>query len=124
LRLRYRNRHILLPGDMEARVERGLLQNGLPIKAEVLKVAHHGSRTSTTPEFLARAAPRFGIISVGAYGRFGHPSQEVLQELRRAGVRTYRTDRDGAVMVSTDGNRLELESFRDAVHTWPTFRPR
>ncbi len=123
LRLGYGARHMLLPGDVEARMERHLLQDGLPLASEILKVAHHGSKTSSTPAFLERAASRFGIISVGAFGRFGHPNAETLEALRVAGVRTYRTDQDGAVTVSTDGNRLELTTFRDSLHPWPRFVP-
>ena len=123
LRLSYGARHILLPGDVEARMERHLLQEDLPLASEILKVAHHGSKTSSTPAFLERAAPRFGIISVGAFSRFGHPHAETLEALRVAGVRTYRTDQDGAVTASTDGNRLELTAFRDSLHPWPRFVP-
>jgi competence protein ComEC len=123
LRLSFGSRHILLPGDVEARMERRLMGDGLPIASQVLKVAHHGSRTSTTPEFLNEVAPRFGIISVGAFGRFGHPYQSVIETLRSAGVRTYRTDQDGTVTISTDGNRIELTTFRETQRSWPRFVP-
>jgi competence protein ComEC len=123
LRLNFGGRRILLPGDAGARVERRLAGEGLPISSDVLKVAHHGSRTSTTPEFLRGVAPRFGIISVGAFGRFGHPSQSVIEALRSAGVRTYRADQDGTVTISTDGNRIEFTTFRNAQRSWPRFGP-
>jgi len=76
-----------------------------------LKVAHHGSKTSTTDAFLAAAHPAFGAISVGKDNSFGHPSPEVVERLEDAGVRVYRTDRDGAVTASTDGATLTVTTF-------------
>ncbi|MBI4479446.1 MAG: ComEC/Rec2 family competence protein [Acidobacteria bacterium] len=123
LRLGYKGRHILLPGDVEERMERRLLAAGEPLASDVLKVAHHGSRTSSTAEFLRRVAPQFGIISVGAFKRFNHPNDEVIEALRAAGVRTYRTDRDGTTTVSTDGHRIEVTTYREALRPWPQFVP-
>jgi competence protein ComEC len=121
LRLTYGGRSILLPGDVEARMERRLVEEGADLASDVLKVAHHGSRTSSTPEFLSRVAPRFGVISVGAFKRFGHPNDDVLAALATAGIRMYRTDRDGAVTISTDGRRLDVTAYRDALKPWPAF---
>ena len=121
LRLQYGQRRVLLPGDVESRMEKRLVENGYPIASDILKVSHHGSKSSSTPAFLARVAPSFGIISVGAYGRFGHPHAEVLEALRRAGIHTFRTDQDGSVTVLTDGHRIELTTFRDALRPWPRF---
>jgi len=111
------------PGDVEARMERRLLEPSAAIRSDVLKVAHHGSRTSSTPEFLERVAPIFGIISVGAFKRFGHPNDDVLAALNAAGVRTYRTDQDGTVTISTDGHRLEITALRDTLRPWPPLIP-
>ncbi|MBI2816636.1 MAG: ComEC/Rec2 family competence protein [Acidobacteria bacterium] len=122
VRLGYGKRHILLAGDAEARMERLMAADELPLASDVLKVGHHGSKTSTTAAFLNRVAPRFGIISVGPYGRFGHPNAEVLDALSGVGVQTYRTDLDGSVTASTDGNRVEFSRFRDTVRPWPAFR--
>ncbi|OFW42220.1 MAG: hypothetical protein A3J28_06375 [Acidobacteria bacterium RIFCSPLOWO2_12_FULL_60_22] len=122
LRLGYGRRHVLLPGDVEARMEQRLVKDGMPIASDILKVPHHGSKTSTSPDFLARVAPRFGLISVGPYRRFGHPHAEVLEALQQAGVRTYRTDADGATTVSTDGNRIELTTYRETLRPWPPFQ--
>ena len=123
LRLDYQGRHILLPGDIESRMERHLAAAGGPLASDVLKVAHHGSRTSSTSEFLQRVAPQFGIISVGAFKRFGHPNDEVIEALHAAGVRTYRTDRDGTTTISTNGHRLAITTYRDALRPWPPFAP-
>ena len=121
LRLEYGARRVLLPGDVELRMEKRLVEDGLPIASDILKVPHHGSKTSTTAQFLSKVNPRFGIISVGAYGRFGHPHKVVLETLQRAGVRVYRTDGDGSITALTDGNRIELEAFRDTLRPWASF---
>jgi competence protein ComEC len=123
LRLDYQGRRILLPGDVEARMERRLAERNEPISSDVLKVAHHGSRTSSTPAFLERVSPQFGIISVGAFKRFGHPHEEVLDALRSAGVRLYRTDRDGTTTISSDGHHLAISAYRDTLRPWPRFAP-
>ncbi|MBI1956445.1 MAG: ComEC family DNA internalization-related competence protein, partial [Acidobacteria bacterium] len=121
LRLQYGQRRVLLPGDVESRMEKWLVENGYPVASDILKVPHHGSKSSSTPAFLARVAPSFGIISVGGYGRFGHPHAEVLEALQRAGIHTFRTDQDGSVTVLTDGHRIELTTFREALRSWPRF---
>jgi len=121
MRLGYGSRHILLLGDVEARMEKRLAEGDLPLSSEIMKVAHHGSKTSTTAPLLSRVAPRFGMISVGAFSRFGHPNREVLEALHQAGVWTYRTDDDGSISASTDGYRIEFSRFRDSLRPWPAF---
>lgn len=111
--MHYGNETFLLPGDAEKQVEREVLSENSAeaMRAEVLKVGHHGSKNSTTQEFLAAVRPRFGIISAGEDNLFGHPSPELLERLENAGVRVFRTDRDGAVHVLTEGKRLEITGF-------------
>jgi competence protein ComEC len=113
LRLHYGGRTFLLPGDAEKQVEREILSANTAeaIHSDVLKIGHHGSKNSTTPEFLATVQPRFGIISAGEDNPYGHPSPELLERLENAGVRVLRTDRDGDVHVLTDGTRLEISCF-------------
>ena len=113
LRLRYGNRGLMLPGDAEKQVEKEMLveNSADSLRADVLKVGHHGSKNSTTPEFLAAMQPHVGIISAGEGNPYGHPSPELLERLEGAGVRILRTDRDGAVHVLTDGTRLEITCF-------------
>jgi len=113
LRLRYQERAVLLPGDAEKEAEREMLsESGQDsLRAEVLKIGHHGSRNSTTPEFLAAVKPRLAIISVGEDNPYGHPNAELLERLARAGVRVLRTDRDGAVHILMDGRGLEVSCF-------------
>ena len=81
------------------------------LRSVVLKVGHHGSKTSTSAPFLAAVAPRWAVIDVGAGNRFGHPAKETLDALKDAGVETYRTDRDGAIVFRTDGNSMRVETY-------------
>ena len=87
-------RDYLLTGDIEASAEAALLESYPGLQVDVLKVAHHGSRTSTGSAFLASVAPRLAIISCGISNRFGHPHREVMRRLRHLGVGVLRTDRD------------------------------
>lgn len=113
LKLQYQGHAVMLPGDAEKGVEREILQGAAPedLRAEVLKIGHHGGKNSTTPEFLAAVRPRVAVISVGEENPYGHPSAELLERLKNAGVRVLRTDRDGAVHTLTDGNGVEIHCF-------------
>jgi molybdopterin-containing oxidoreductase family iron-sulfur binding subunit len=81
------------------------------LDADFLKVPHHGSRTSTTEPFLESVHPKFAAISVGESNPFGHPNDDVIDRIEMRGTKLYRTDRDGAITVLTDGNQLELHTF-------------
>lgn len=105
---------LLLAGDVERPSERKILAEEQPVGVNFLKVAHHGSRTSTTEPFLSAAHPAFAAISVGRDNSFGHPSPEVTERMEAAGVRVYRTDRDGAITASTDGSALSVSTFLHA----------
>ncbi|MDE2804565.1 MAG: DNA internalization-related competence protein ComEC/Rec2 [Gemmatimonadota bacterium] len=96
LRVDYGRFSALLMGDADAGIEAGLLDEG---EVTLLKVGHHGSRTSTSTEFVRAVSPEYALISVGARNRYGHPDPVVLGRLERAGVRVFRTDRDGTVGV-------------------------
>jgi hypothetical protein len=112
LRLKYRNRTLLLPGDAENQAEHAMLEeNSADLHADVLKVGHHGSKNSTTQEFLDAVAPAIAIISSGEDNPYGHPSPELLERLEASRARVLRTDRDGAVHILTDGDRLEISCF-------------
>lgn len=99
-------RTALLTGDIEGLAESDLVAGGRPLAADVLKVPHHGSRTSTAAAFLFRVSPRLGLIGVGRRNRFGHPAPEVVERLLAARVRTFRTDRDGEVALVFSGGRI------------------
>jgi competence protein ComEC len=109
--LRFGAVRFLLTGDVEGRGEGALG----PVAGEVVKVPHHGSRSSSSPLFVAAASPRVAVVSAGFRNRFGHPSEEVVSRYLAAGARVFRTDRDGAVTVSTDGDRIWVESARDGL---------
>ncbi len=105
LHVAYGTSSILLEGDAEAPIEQAMLsETGL--ESTLLKVGHHGSITSTRPEFLARVGPQWAVISCGLHNRYGHPRQEVLQELEDAHVRTLRTDLNGAACFRLGGRSV------------------
>jgi competence protein ComEC len=110
---------ILFTGDAEAPEEEWLLAHDpSALAADVLKVGHHGSSTSTTPPFLAAVHPRLALVSVGAHNAYGHPDASVLRALHDAGAQVLRTDRAGTIVVRTDGHGLEVEA-RDERWTIP-----
>jgi competence protein ComEC len=111
LRLQDGRETLLLTGDIERPVERTLLANGDSVGAEFLKIPHHGSRTSTTEPFFESVHPKFAAISVGENNPFGHPNDDVIDRIEMQGTKLYRTDRDGAITVLTNGNQLELHTF-------------
>ena len=84
-----------------------------PLKADFLKVPHHGSKTSSTDAFVEAVAPKFAVVSVGDGNQFGHPVDSVIQRYAAAGVRFLRTDRDGAVTALTDGQILTVRTFAE-----------
>jgi competence protein ComEC len=94
---------VLLEGDAEAPIEDAMLSEP-GLASTLLKVGHHGSITSTRPEFLARVTPQWAVISCGLHNRYGHPRQEVLEELQSANVRTFRTDINGISCFVLDGS--------------------
>ena len=113
LRMAFQNERVLLPGDAEQQSERTIVAESPAgeLRADVLKVGHHGGKNSSMPDFLAAVQPRIAIISAGADNPYGHPSREVLERLEKAGVRVLRTDRHGSVHVWTDGQTLEVSCF-------------
>jgi competence protein ComEC len=107
--LKYEATSVLLEGDAEGAIEDAMLgENGL--ESTLLKVGHHGSLTSTKPEFLARVRPQWAVISCGFRNRYGHPRGEILEELQAAHVRTFRTDTDGAECFLLDGKAAVSDS--------------
>jgi len=101
---------VILTGDIERDAERELVRKEMP-RSDVLVVPHHGSRTSSTPEFVAAVAPRWAIVPVGYRSRFGHPNAQVLERYREAGARIVRTDLEGAVSLRI-GNEIAVGTER------------
>jgi len=110
LRITMADISFLLTGDITEVGESALVATGSDLRTTVLKVAHHGSMTSTSLDFLERAKPTIDVISVGVGNRYGHPVPEILERLE--GDLILRTDEHGDVILSTDGRHLWLETQR------------
>jgi competence protein ComEC len=111
-RIRFGERSFLLTGDMERPMEARLLRDEAVLAADVLKVGHHGSRTSTTASFLDAVGPSIAMISAGFQNSFGHPHRDVIGRLAERRTAVLRTDLDGLVTVRTDGKRLWFDTMR------------
>jgi len=109
LEVRLGDVRFLFTGDIESAAEARLVEMGRVRPADVLKVAHHGSRTSSANAFIAAARPRWAVVSSGAGNRYGHPAPQVLRRLRDAGARVWRTDLEGGLALQTDGTTLWAE---------------
>jgi competence protein ComEC len=113
LELRYRKVSVILPGDISAEVERALVSRIPLAPRRVLKLAHHGSGTSTSAEWLEGLRPQIAIVSCGRENRYGHPAPGVLARLRERGIEVRRTDLEGMVVVATDGRRIVADGDRE-----------
>jgi competence protein ComEC len=111
LRLRFGERAFLLTGDIEKEAEAALAVGPDELRSDVVKVAHHGSRTSSIAALIARTRPSLAVISVGLSSIFGHPHKEVLERWRTSGAEVLTTGRRGTITVSTDGHDLKVETF-------------
>jgi competence protein ComEC len=110
LRLRFGEHSFLLTGDMERQAEWSLIDRGVLTRTTVLKVAHHGSRSSTLPEFLEATRPTFAIISAGYGNLFRHPHPELLERLEAHKTAILRTDQSGLITIRSDGRRLSVQT--------------
>ncbi|MCX6789791.1 MAG: ComEC/Rec2 family competence protein [Candidatus Gribaldobacteria bacterium] len=105
-RLSYGSSDFLFTGDLPTKNEIELLASNQDVASEVLKVAHHGSKYSSSPEFLAVVNPQLAIISCGANNTYGHPNQEVLNNLQNFAINTLRTDQKGDITITSDGSNF------------------
>ena len=110
LHVAYGATSVLLEGDAESPIERAMM-NEPGLRSTLLKVGHHGSVSSTQPDFLARVTPQWAVISCGLHNRYGHPREEVLQELQSSKVRTFSTDINGSVCFTLDGTASSADPF-------------
>ena len=107
LRVEFGRTAILMTGDAQSEAEARLLSHGgADLRADILKVGHHGSAYSSTPEFLAAVHPKIAIISCGLHNVFGHPSPLTLSALQAEGAAAYRTDLDGGTSIEADGRQF------------------
>lgn len=116
-KLIYGNESFLFAGDAEEEAELETLGRGYNMKSTVLKVAHHGSRTSTDQYFLSRVSPREAVICVGKDNSFGHPTSQVLRRLKSRGIKIYRTDLDGTILYLSNGREHRVELPGKAVYS-------
>lgn len=96
----------IFTGDAEEEAEQDILQNGIDLKADVLKIAHHGSKTASSQAFLEAVAPAYAVISCGEGNSYGHPHAEVLNRLRSMGIQVFRTDEQGSIVATSDGETI------------------
>jgi competence protein ComEC len=111
MRISANGMNFLLPGDASKKAEEGMLASQEPLESQMLKVAHHGSKSSSSAEFLARVAPRVAIISTEAQGVGGLPNAATLEALQNAGARVFRTDIDGATTVEWKNGALTVQTY-------------
>ena len=116
LRLDYGDFSMLLPGDAEEQTEHRMLTKDLNLKVKILKIAHHGSKYATAQDFIDRVKPEVAIISCGEWNRYGHPAQAVLDRLRAANAKLYRTDLQGEITITTKGkeNDYVIKTAKEA----------
>lgn len=118
LMVQYGEVRFLFTGDMERDAEIELLDSGADVKADVLKVGHHGSYTSTSYRFLREVAPAYGVISVGAANDYGHPHDDPMSRLRDAEVTIYRTDKMYDIVAFTDGKEIQFSWGNSYAKPW------
>ncbi len=114
-KLNYKKYSMLFTGDIEAIAEKAILKkyskNLNILKSDILKVAHHGSKTSSITEFIEKIKPKYAIIGVGEDNKFGHPSDSTIQNLEKANIRIYRTDKMGEIEIKTNGKEIKINEF-------------
>lgn len=108
-KLTFGSESFLFTGDAPIEVEERLIDSGSAVHVDVLKVGHHGSASSSSAEFLDAVSPGIAVIQVGEGNRYGHPTQEVLERLKRVGATILRTDKDGRVEVKSNGKKVWVE---------------
>ncbi|MCE5173343.1 MBL fold metallo-hydrolase [Paenibacillus profundus] len=112
LRLQYKDTSFLFTGDAEQKSEADMIKSGANLSADVLKVGHHGSTTSTSQKFLNAVKPAHAIISAGTGNKYGHPTKDILTRLKKANSKIYRTDQQGTVTAISDGKKITFVTAR------------
>ncbi|MBC7341776.1 MAG: MBL fold metallo-hydrolase [Clostridia bacterium] len=115
VKIKFGSTAFLLAGDARGPSESEMLTSGADLKADVLKVGHHGSRHSTTSAFLKAVSPKYAVISVGAGNPYGHPAPETLAKLEGAGIQVFRTDRDGTILAESDGKTVTVKKLGTSI---------
>ncbi|MCR4407269.1 MAG: MBL fold metallo-hydrolase [Anaerolineae bacterium] len=110
IRLTYKAVSFVFTGDAEDDEESWILSQGGDVRAQILKISHHGSKNGTGEAWLKAMSPEVAVISVGADNRYGHPSSQVIERLARRKIKIYRTDQQGTITVTTDGNSYQVST--------------
>ena len=112
LKMTYKDTTYLFMGDATDKVEKILIDDGVDLKSDVLKVGHHGSQYSTTSNFLKKVSPSYAVIQVGKDNTYDHPKQITLDKLQKLNVMTYRNDIDGTIILTSDGNNINFKTMK------------
>ncbi len=108
IKVSFGNNSFLLTADAEALSEKEMLSSGADLKSDLLKVAHHGSRTSTTSDFLSKVNPKYAVVSVGRDNSYNHPALDTMNRLKAKGIQVYRTDEQGSIVAISDGKEIRF----------------
>ena len=111
LKLVFGKNCFIFTGDAEERVEDTIIKSGLDISCDVLKVGHHGSRYSTTDEFLSKVNPKYAVISVGENNSYNHPEDIIIKRLKDNDIEIHRTDLEGTIVITTDGENINFSNL-------------
>ena len=110
LKMEYGDTSFLFTGDAEDISENEMISKGYNLSADVLKIGHHGSNSSTTQNFLNKVNPKYAVIMVGADNTYGHPHQETMDKLKSKNIQVYRTDENGTIVATSDGNNITFNT--------------
>lgn len=114
VKITYGETSFLFAGDIETEAESDLLNAGIGLKADVIKIAHHGSTSSSSIDFLSAVSPKYAVISCGKGNRYGHPEQRTLDELKQQNIELFRTDLQGTITCRSDGHSVSFETKETA----------
>jgi len=114
IKLVYGKTSFLLMGDLAFEGEKKLIMGEIVLKSDLIKIAHHGSKYSTSDDFISRVRPAYAVISVGARNKFKHPSPATLKKLSDVGIRIYRTDINGTIVAKSDGEKMDISLPRNS----------
>lgn len=109
-KLNYKKFSMLFTGDIEEGAEQALLENKVNLKADILKVAHHGSKSSSGQKFIENVKPKIALIGVGKNNNFGHPNNEIIDRLKNVGSKIYRTDLDGEIQILVSKGKIKVKT--------------
>ena len=114
IKIVYGSTSFLFTGDAERREEEIMINDyNRFLDVDVLKAAHHGSKTGTSEEFIKFTSPEYAIISAGINNKFGHPDQETLDRLEQNNIKVFRTDKSSAILLTSDGESITPENWRE-----------